>query len=81
MFLCVCDSLVSTVTILCPVTAFSESDVHGFHTYNEEASCFTTGMTIAGPYTAAIIAKFPNRNDPSPGIYAGYFRKLIAASN
>jgi hypothetical protein len=67
-----CDSLVSTVTILCPATAFEGGN--SFATRNAVADCYTKGIKIAGQYTEAIIARF------LPLSSNNFYRKLIAAN-
>jgi hypothetical protein len=67
-----CDSMTSVVTVNCPVTAFSPTDIRSFTTTNVNALSYTTGIKIAGPDKTEIIELFPNRTT-SP------YRKLIAA--
>jgi uncharacterized membrane protein len=79
MFLLDCDSLVSTITVRCPATAFQSTYTYSSFaaTNNAEADCYTTGITIAGPYTADIIAKFPSGVEEIGD--RTFYRKLIAA--
>jgi hypothetical protein len=76
-----CDSLVSTVTLNCPVTAFytTGADGYSFAAVNAAAECYVTGIPIAGPSAAAIMARFPS----GPGAMYGvpHYRMLIAASS
>jgi hypothetical protein len=67
-FLYDCQSMVSTITINCPATAFAAS-AWTFATENRSANCITTGIKIAGPSAAEIMARFTNSD----------FRNLIAA--
>jgi hypothetical protein len=67
-----CDNMTSVVTVNCPVTAFSPTDIRSFTTNNSTAPSCTEGIKIAGPDKTKIIELFPNR-DSSP------YRKLIAA--
>jgi hypothetical protein len=76
MFLRNCDSLVSTIAVHCPATAFTEnkSTYYNFTTDNAEAPCYVTGIPIAGPYTADVITRFP------PLASNNYYRNLIATN-
>jgi hypothetical protein len=68
-FLRNCSALVSAITINCPASALA-GNVYSFSMSSASALAYTTGMTIAGPYAAAILAKFPNS-------VAAPFRKLL----
>jgi uncharacterized membrane protein len=74
-FLIDCTQMTSTITILCPATAF-EANNASFSTTNNTSPSYTTGIRIAGPNTAAIMARFPNGSLGTP---AYHHRKLIAA--
>jgi uncharacterized repeat protein (TIGR02543 family) len=74
-FLVNCDSLTSAITINCPATAFNPREYSDFmfSAKTDNAASYTTGIRIAGPYTADIMQRFPN------GTASGQYRKLIAA--
>jgi hypothetical protein len=72
-FLYRCDKLLSPITINCPATVFASSALSFGAFYGTEL-CYYMGMQIAGPYTAAIIAKFPDRDT----LFS--YRKLVAAN-
>jgi hypothetical protein len=65
-FLVNCDSLTSTITVNCPVAAFSprEFSDYMFSTNTDNAAnaaSYITGITIAGDSAEAVKARFPNR--------------------
>jgi hypothetical protein len=72
-FLSSCYALLSPITINCSATVFAPSAL-SFALETAEGPAYTTGMTIAGPNAAAILAKFPN-SDVAP------FRKLLNGNN